>query len=198
MRDFSKVSWQGLSMLWYNDILGGINQGEHVIYFMVWSYYYFRGVFESLYNIVFSEKGGNFLSPILTVKIIEWEEINLIILVQVLRPTYPGVSNKKNTDFSVLGIHPRPSSGKIHISRHQLKRKLNLELLKATSVRTNKNIAAAEIAPQISSALRDLGVILNINLYLVVKNWWMQTLKIVLYTHMIWDKKLNRKIHIIM
>ena len=48
---------------------------------------------------------------------------------------------------------------------------------KATSVPNNKNVAA-EVAPHMSSALRDLSVIFINLFYLLVPNWWIQTLQV--------------------
>ena len=100
--------------------------------------------------------------------------------------------DKKNVYFFRIGYIPSPSSGKPHTPRHCLDKEFNLKPPKLRLYQLTKN-PAADIAPHISSALRDLGVIFEIYIYLVVPNLRMQTLQI-LYTN---DEghKTNRKIN---
>ena len=65
---------------------------------------------------------------------------------------------KKNVYFVRIGSTPRPSSGQLNISRHQLETYLNLEPPKLHLYQLTKDIAA-EIAPHIYSALKYLRVI---------------------------------------
>ena len=73
-------------------------------------------------------------------------------------PTHLGWA--KITYIFRIGYIPSPSSGNPHIARNQLGKEFNLEPPKLRLYQLTKNISA-EIAPHISSALRDLCVIIE-------------------------------------
>ena len=62
---------------------------------------------------------------------------------------------KKNIYLVHIGYIPTPQSKKLHISRHHLEKQFNLQLQNLFLYQLTKNISV-EIAPHISSALRDL------------------------------------------
>ena len=93
---------------------------------------------------------------ILTVKIIDWRKF--IDYFGRSIEADPSRVGKNNAHFVRIGYTPRPSCVNLPISRHQLEKGLNLELPKLRLYQLTKNLAA-EIAPHISSAFRDLGVI---------------------------------------
>ena len=62
---------------------------------------------------------------------------------------------KKNVYFVRIGYIPSTSSGNPHISRQHLDKEFNLEPPKLRLYQLTKNVSA-NIAPRISSALKDL------------------------------------------
>ena len=75
----------------------------------------------------------------------------------------PSMVVKSNVHFVHIGSIPRPSSEHPNISRRYLYKELNLEPLNLRMYELTKNISA-EIAPNIYSTLRDLGMIFE-NIY---------------------------------
>ena len=76
-----------------------------------------------------------------------------MVFVSVLRPTQPGW--EKRTCIFPYWIYTNPFIYKLRIPSNQLDKELNLEPPKLCMYKPTKNIAA-EIAPNLSSALRDL------------------------------------------
>ena len=66
----------------------------------------------------------------------------------------------KDPYFFFIGSTPSPSSRQLHISSNQLNKELNLDPPKLRLYQLAKRISA-EIAADISSALRDLSVIIK-------------------------------------
>ena len=64
---------------------------------------------------------------------------------------------KKNIYFVRIGYILRPSYVKLHISRHHLDKEFNFQPRNMFLYQLTKNLAA-EIAPHISSGLRDLNL----------------------------------------
>ena len=69
-------------------------------------------------------------------------------------------AGKLNVHFFSIWSIPSTSSGNIHISRHHLDKQFNLEPPNLRLYQLTKNLAA-KVAPHISSAWRDLGVIFD-------------------------------------
>ena len=105
---------------------------------------------------------------------IEWRR--LIYFFGLSIKADPSRMIKKNP-FFCMGYTPSSSSGQIQIARQQLDKELNLEPPKLRLYQLTKYITA-DIAPHISSSLRDLSVILINLFYLVVPNWWIHTLQV--------------------
>ena len=122
---------------------------------------------------------------ILIVKIIEWRKCIDYFALSI--EADPSRVIKKNIYFS--------SSGKPHILKQQMNKKLNLKPLKLHLYQLTKNIAS-EIVPHIFYTMRYLAVILIYIYYLVVPNLLIKPLQ-VLHTHDT-GHKTNRKIHRIM
>ena len=96
--------------------------------------------------------------PILIVKRIEWrkfiEYFGLIIEADSSKVC------RKNVHFFHIGSIPSTSSGNPFVASHHLDQQFNLEPTKLRLYQITQNITA-KIAPHISSALRDLGMIFD-------------------------------------
>ena len=69
----------------------------------------------------------------------------------------PSKVGKKNVHFFRIGYIPRPSYGNPPIERQSMDKQFDLEPTKLWLYQLTKKLAA-DIAPHISSALRDLGL----------------------------------------
>ena len=67
---------------------------------------------------------------------------------------------KLNVHFFRIGSIPSTSYGNLHIPRQHLDKEFNVEPPKLRLYQSTKTFAA-KIAPHISSALRDLGVVFD-------------------------------------
>ena len=87
-------------------------------------------------SMVFLKRRNN--EPILTLKIIEWRRF--IDYLGLSIEADPARVRKKNPYFSHIGSTPMPSSGHLHILRHQPDKELKLEPPKLRLYQqTNKN-----------------------------------------------------------
>ena len=84
---------------------------------------------------------------------------------------------RQNVNFVPIGYIPSTLSGNPHISRQHPDQEFNLEPPKLRLCQITKNISD-KIVPHISSALRDLGVILINIFHLEVPYWRLQTVNV--------------------
>ena len=140
-----------MGRMWWCNIIGG-NKGS--ISYILWFDTITVGYILLTANLV-SLKRGKY-ETILIVKITEWGK--LIDYLGLSIEAKSSKAGKKNVYFFRIGSIPNNPSVNSHITRQYLDKQFNLEPPKLRLCQITKKLDA-KIAPHISSALRDLGVI---------------------------------------
>ena len=166
-------------MWWYNIL--GYNKGR--ISYISRFYLITTGFILLTDNLVALKRENSEL--ILIMKIIEQRKLIEYFGLSIESKIYKVV--KSNGDFYRIGSIPITSSGNPHISRKHLDRQFNLEAPMLRLYQLTESIAD-KVAPNISSALRDLVVVLINLLYLEIPYWRVYTVQ-VLQIFMLWHTK---------